>query len=308
MPITIQCPGCGRHLQVKDEMAGQRVQCGACQRLFSLPPRPPQQGLRGTPAEARQAASGRGSGLDRVASQPFRVCDIRTTLKLAAAPSIEGFLLQQVPSFQETVNLFTQHATELACSPVPNVGVVRTSYRASGLRKGLGCLGALAAMSLVAILGTLLLADVGGGGAAGALVETEVPKIFLMGLILVAGIVAYYKITHRKKVHATVGGIALPQLETFSLIRVDGGVLTLFPLTLNRHSKPPFFSCNRAIAVDLSRVSAQTVQDRFLLSKVPNMFHGEVELSLNAPRLIIEVINKDMPLEVAQVLRFERPG
>jgi hypothetical protein len=37
MPISVQCPGCGKSLKGPDELAGKRVKCPKCGRQFQLP-------------------------------------------------------------------------------------------------------------------------------------------------------------------------------------------------------------------------------------------------------------------------------
>lgn len=37
MPISVQCPGCGKSLHGKDELAGKRVKCPKCGQIISIP-------------------------------------------------------------------------------------------------------------------------------------------------------------------------------------------------------------------------------------------------------------------------------
>ncbi len=37
MPISVQCPGCGKKLKAKDELAGKRVKCPSCGQVLGIP-------------------------------------------------------------------------------------------------------------------------------------------------------------------------------------------------------------------------------------------------------------------------------
>src|SRR3989442_7965989 len=44
MAISVQCPGCIRKLNVKDELAGKRVRCHACKEPIRIPLPPDDEG------------------------------------------------------------------------------------------------------------------------------------------------------------------------------------------------------------------------------------------------------------------------
>ena len=37
MPISVQCPSCGKKLTAKDELAGKKATCPGCKKLFVIP-------------------------------------------------------------------------------------------------------------------------------------------------------------------------------------------------------------------------------------------------------------------------------
>src|SRR5438270_9045389 len=75
--IPFQCAGCGKNLQVKDEVAGKKVKCPGCGRLVHAPealatpapgpqgPNPPGRPLSGAPAGPARISQGSGPALQR---------------------------------------------------------------------------------------------------------------------------------------------------------------------------------------------------------------------------------------------------
>ena len=294
--IHFTCPACRKTYKVADEFAGRTTKCRNCGQALRVP--------ESSAAPPVAAAAKPVAARDQIGPEGFRVRAVRCSIKFPGTGSIEGPMPASC-AYGDVAELFEQHGRELGCPPSPYVGMCLCNYRASVARKAVGCLAGFGTMILISSFVAVLLAGgVRAGGAGAAVGATGIFQIVAMVVGLVLGALVYFKITWRKAVVVQASGLTLPTVEKYTLLHRNGTLLTLAPLAVNKSEKPPFFTCDHVIEIDLRRVPAQAVPVSFLGLK-SKMLEGCVTLVPNAPALLLSVLDQGMPPAVVPALLLE---
>jgi len=308
MPIAVQCSGCGGKFRAPDEAAGKRVKCPKCSSSFVIPASQAAHQVAHVwqkPPTSREASSfATSSPASNSNTDHFKVRQVQSALRLPGTISLEGEMLAGGYEYARIVELFHQHARDLGCCETPLVGICFSTYATGVGRKCLGCVAALGAM-LVSMMAIALFFSLAGKGTAVAVITDLFGRGVAIAIGLVAAIVAYYKVTLRKSVKPLASAVPLPTVGKYALMHHDAHHLTLLPLVFNKQIKPPFFSCDRAIDIDMDRVSCQAMPATFMGFKT-TLFKGVITLARGAPPLILDVIDKGVPPEVLKALQFRQ--